>query len=650
MTTTFLSRLFRPGKMGQLTLKNRVIMAPMGVEYADPDGYITQRQVDYYTERAIGGVGMVFVEASSVQPSIGKSFRQIHVDDDRYLPGLTKLSTAIKENGARAAIQLHHAGGAAHRMLTGVAPVAPSAVIRRGFEEPRALTREEIKEIRDCFVKAAVRCRTAGFEALGIHAAHMYLLAQFLSPMWNERSDEYGGSLENRARFLLEIVESIKEGVPELPVVIRLSAQDHGAVEFAGKVGITLDETLKLVQMLEKAGADALDMSNFGYGVESIKGMPIIPGELLHNTEAVKKEVSIPVIAVGSLTPLIAEAALDDGKADFIGIGRGLLADPYLVQKASMGSLEDITPCITCFQCQSEYVFMVPDSKGTRCSVNARTGKESLYPYPLEKASKPKRVLVIGAGPGGMECARVCALRGHEVVLLEKEPAMGGQLRVASLPPHKHRTALLIPYYATQLEKLKVDVRLGTEADQATVDEMRPDVVVVATGLIPNIPPIPGLATAGAHLAVEALEGKCEVGEKVVIIGGGLVGCETAEFLADQGKEITIVEMLPRIGANITPMTRPAVLGRLRKKGVQMLPGATCKEVSRNQVIVTDKAGQTLTLATDTVLMATGGKPNRALYEVLQDKVFEIHLIGDAVEPRRIMDAVHEGFIKGYSI
>ncbi|MBN1847810.1 MAG: NADH:flavin oxidoreductase, partial [Deltaproteobacteria bacterium] len=405
-----LNRIFRSGTIGPLVLKNRVIMAPMGTEYADPDGYVTQRQIDYYAERARGGVAMIMVEASSVQTSTSKSFMQPHLDDDRYIRMLSKLSTAIQENGARAAIQLQHAGAASYEKVTGVTPMGPSSVSRRGFAQPREMTTRDIKEVRQCFVKAALRCREAGFEALGLHGAHQYLFAQFLSPMWNERSDEYGGSLENRARFLVEVVGAVKESVPDLPLICRLTANEDGNIEFAGKRGIIFDETLEVAKMIERAGADALAVSSFGYGVRSTRQSPIVPGVLLHFAEAVKHEVSIPVTVAGGITPWIAEAALDEGKADFVDIARGFLADPFLVQKARSGHLEDIVPCIACFLCTSEYVFMVPESKGIRCSVNARTGKESLYPYPLEKASKPKRVLVIGAGPGGMECARVCAL------------------------------------------------------------------------------------------------------------------------------------------------------------------------------------------------------------------------------------------------
>ncbi|MFC1821451.1 FAD-dependent oxidoreductase [Thermodesulfobacteriota bacterium] len=651
--TNPLQKLLEAGRIGGMELKNRAIMAPMGIDYATPDGFVTQRQIDYYAERAGGGAGMVIVEASSVQPSVGKSFYQICLDDDKYIPELSRLAEAIRAGDARPVIQIHHAGAAAHRSLTGVTPVAPSSVLRRGFEKTHALTIEEIKEIIDCFARAAARCRQAGFEAVEIHGSHQYLFAQFLSPLWNERSDEYGGDLRGRARFLIDVVEAIKGKVTDLPVICRLTGEEYGTKGYADvEQGITLEETIELAKMLQECGTDAIHISRFGWGKESLKAMPYLPGEMLPLTEAVKKEVSIPVIAVGSLTPETAEQALVEGKADFIAFGRGLIADPFMIQKAVNEDYGEIMPCIACFNCQSEYIFMNPDANGMRCSVNARAGKEALYPPLIPKTKKAKKVVVIGGGPGGMEAARVCALRGHDVVLIEKEAELGGQLLAAAVPPHKTRIADYTTYLVNQMKRLGVKLKLDEETNEEAVRQLNPDAVILSTGLTPIVPDISGLDQGSFNFATEALAGRCEIGEKVIIIGGSLVGCETADYLTEQDKnrKVAVIEILPRIATKVLVMIRPVLLGRLRSKGVQLLAGATCKEIRPDAVIIADKEGKTQTLPMDTLLIATGGTSNQTLYEELKGKVPEIHLIGDAVEPRRIIDAVHEAFETAYKI
>ncbi|MFC1823286.1 FAD-dependent oxidoreductase [Thermodesulfobacteriota bacterium] len=650
---TNLAKLLEPGRIGGIELKNRTVMAPMGVDYANPDGHVSKRQIDYYAERAGGGVGLVIVEAASVQPSLGKSFQQIHVDDDKYIPTLSRLADAIREGGACPAIQLHHGGIAAYRSLTGATPAAPSSLLRRGYEKPRELTIEDIKEIIDRFSRSADLCRKAGFKAVELHAGHQYIFAQFLSPLFNERTDEYGGSLENRARFLIEVVQAIKKRVAEMPVICRVNAEEYGTKEYAGiEKGITLDETLRVVKMLEDCGADAIHVTRTGWGPFLTMAMPYGIGEMLPLVEAVKRAVSIPVIAVGSFTAEAGEQALKEGKADFIAFGRGLLADPLLISKAAVSNREDIMPCIACFNCQSEYVSTKPEDVGVRCSVNARLGKESLYTSPIPKASARKKIVIIGGGPGGMEAARVSGLRGHDVVLFDKEAELGGQLQVAAVPPHKTRIADYTRYMAGQMKRLGVDLRLGVAVNEDMIQQETPDAVFVATGLLPFVPDIPGLKETGINFAADVLAGKCQAGENIVIIGGSLVGCETADFLTEQdrNRKVSIIEVLPRIGAKILLMIRPSLLFRLRSKGVQLLAGATCKEIAAGDAVVITKEGETERIPADTVLIAAGGRSNKEIYDVLKGKIPEIHLIGDAVEPRRIVNAVQEAFDKAYRI
>jgi NADPH-dependent 2,4-dienoyl-CoA reductase/sulfur reductase-like enzyme len=293
----------------------------------------------------------------------------------------------------------------------------------------------------------------------------------------------------------------------------------------------------------------------------------------------------------------------------------------------------------------------VPEAKGIRCTMNIRTGSETQYPYPMPKAKKAKKVVVIGGGPGGMEAARVCALRGHEVVLFEKGPKVGGQLLLASVPPNKWRISEGVDYFTAQMQKPNIEVRLKEEANAETVQQLNPDAVIVAAGMKPIFPNIPGLNTARPVLASDVLSGSCEVGENVAIIGGGIVGCETAEFLADKGRKVTVIEMLPRMAMNMLPITRPILLINLsRAKGVVLLAGVQCEQASETGLVITDKKGEKQIIPADTIVIAVGGKPDTGIYDALKGKVPEIFLVGDAVAPRRIIDAIHEGFTAAYSI
>lgn len=652
MISTRLDRLFEEGKIGSMKVKNRIVMSPMITDYADTDGYISQRQIAYYAERAKGGVGLIIVEASYVQKLLGRGFsNQIAVYDDKYLPGLIRLAEAIKKNGARAAIQLYHAGSAAHDILSGgLKPVGPSAVPYQGYEQSRALTREEIKEIIDCFTGAAIRCQNAGFDAVQIHACHHYLLANFLSPVWNRRSDEYGGEINNRARFLVDVLKNVKDAL-DIPVMCRINCEEYGVKEFLGvEQGTTLDDAKEIARLIETNGADAIHLTTWRYGPYLRYGhQPLHPGERLPLIEAIKKERAIPVIAFGRLTPEVAESALREGKADFIGIGRGLLADPYLPQKAAHGDLTDIAPCICCYHCGpiSQWGYK---STGLTCAVNARCGHEAEYPFPISKARNSRKVIVVGGGPGGMEAARIAALRGHSVVLYEKSQELGGQLAVADKAPLKQYISLLGEYQKGQIAKASVKVALGTEASKDMILDQRADAVILATGSRPLIPFIKGLEKEKTVSAIDVLSGKVEAGEKVIIIGGNLIGCEVASFLADKGKRVTICELLPELLPQVIPHRRPPVTAGLIERGVVFHLGVTFEEVIENGMIILDKNGKEQLVEADTIVSAAGAEPNDELFHELKEKVSEVHCIGDAKAPRLIVDAVHEGFGIAYSL
>jgi 2,4-dienoyl-CoA reductase-like NADH-dependent reductase (Old Yellow Enzyme family)/NADPH-dependent 2,4-dienoyl-CoA reductase/sulfur reductase-like enzyme len=646
-----LTKLFEPGKIGTMRIKNRIVMSPMITDYADEEGYVTQKLIDYLAERAKGGVGLIILEASYVQRFLGRAFlNQVAVYDDKYIPGLSRLTEAIKKNGAFAAIQLHHAGSAAHARLTGgLQPVGPSAVSYPGFETSRALTLDEIKEIRDCYVEAALRCQRAGFDAVQIHSCHQYLLANFLSPVWNKRTDQYGGDIGNRARFLMEVLKGVKATVT-IPVICRINAIEYGTKEFLDvEHGTTLEDAKATAKLVQANGADAIHLSAWQYGPYMRYGhQPLHPGERLALVEAIRKEVSIPVIGFGRLLPEIAETILSEGKADFIGMGRGLLADPYLPQKAARGDLSDIVPCVGCYHCGpiSHWGY----KSELTCTVNPRCGHEGEYPYPLTQAQRSRKVLVIGGGPGGMEAARVAALRGHRVTLYEKDQRLGGQLSVADKGPLKQYISDLGVYQKGQLEKMDVTVKLGKEADKELILAQRADVVILATGSEPLIPNVKGIEKAKVVTAHDALSGKTEVGERVIVIGGNLAGCEVAGYLANKRKKVTICEVLTELLPQIIPQRRPAVIAGLTERGVVFHLGVTSQEVTDKGMMIVDQDGRQVFLEADTIVLAVGARSNDVLMHELKDKVKEIHSIGDAKEPRLIVDAVHEGFRTAYGL
>lgn len=648
-------RLMQPGRIGNMTLRNRIIMPPMGTEFATAEGYFTQRMKDYYAARAKGGVAMVIVEIACIDSPAGKGLLgQVGIDDDRYLPGLSGLAQAIKAHGARAAIQLHHAGRSAIR-AAGVQSVAPSAIAPPGYETPRELSPDDINRLIDCYALAAERARKAGFDGVEIHGAHLYLIAQFLSSAWNRRRDLFGGSLENRARFLLEIVRQCRKKVGQAyPLWVRMNGVEVGVDN-----GITLEESQQVAHWAEQAGADAVHVSAWGEGPGLYK-YAIVPmtepeGLLIPLAAGIKKSVGIPVIAVGRITPALAEETLKQGSADFISMGRALIVDPELPRKIASGDMGDIRPCLSCNYCTDlrniEY--------GIRCQVNGALGREGEY----QSAPAPagKNVLVIGGGPGGMEAARVARLRGHRVTLFERQARLGGQLVAASTPPHKETIARFNDYLARQVAKLGVDVHLSEEATPELVRGFGPDAVVIATGVIPLVPLIPGLGGERTVLAEEVLLGR-ETGAKVVVIGGEVIGCEVAEYLATRGKSVTVCDVAEYVNdagqtvkrslfaEKLPASLRLRLMDRLSKLGVRMLGGVQYQELRDTGLLVNTAEGRTEVLEADTVVVAAGARPDNQLREQLKDIVAEVHMVGDCVQPGRIGDAVRDGYRVGQAI
>ncbi len=629
-------KLFEPCRLGGMTVKNRIVMPPMVTNFGTADGYVTERLKDYHEERARGGAGLIIVECVCVDSPVGKRpGNQLVMDDESFIPGFADLAKIIQQHGARAAVQIHHAGRVARSSMTGVQPVAPSAIAQPGGELPRELTVGEIQGIVQKFAKTAAWVKKAGFDGIEIHGAHGYLIAQFLSPASNQRRDEYGGSLENRARFLLDIMRAVRKSVgPSYPVWCRMNGEETGLAD-----GFTLAEAKEVAQMVQKAGADALHISYMSWGLGPGALFPIDQpwASHAHLAAEIKKVVTLPVIAVRRILPEMAETIIKEGKADFVAMGRALIADPALPRKASTGKMSDIRPCIACDTC----LHAVIRGEEARCAVNAAMGRER--DFRLRPAPKSKNVMIVGGGPAGMEAARVAADRGHRVTLLEKAEKLGGQLLLAAAPPHKSGLERLTEYLRNQMDRLGVKVELGKEATLAIIEEAKPDVVILATGVNPAIPPIPGVDKTIVVTAGEILEGKTVAGGKVVVIGGALIGCETANFLAERGKKVILIEILPELPtANEKPYA-DLLVKELEGKGVEILTGVREETITDQGVEIIDRDGRKRRLEADTIVIAAGSRPNKELFKMLAKKFPAIYLVGDCVEPRKIIEAVAEG-------
>jgi len=637
------SQLWEPFRIGQMELRNRIVMPPVTTQYGSEEGYVTERTRNHYEVRARGGAALLVVEASYIHLR-GQGFGyQLNISDDKFIPGLGELAQAIHRHGAKAAIQLYHGGREAKLRVSGMQTVAPSPLAGSSGKVPEELTVDEIREIVGFFARAAGRAKKAGFDGVEIHGAHGYLVDQFLSRSSNKRRDAYGGDLRNRARFLIEVIEAVKGVVGSgYPVWCRINGSEYGFEH-----GTSLEEAKEIALMAQEAGADAIHVSAGGprnpINVPSPSFMPAVIADL---AEGVKQAVTVPVIAVGKITPESGERILAEGKADLVAIGKGLLADPELPNKVASGKLEDVRPCIFCMACRDD--LYSSDVVGIRCQVNAALGREA--ECRIVPAKQLRKVLVVGGGPAGMEAARVASLRGHKVTLWEKGPRLGGQLIQAAIPPHKDRIGALTAYLQTQLKKLNVKMELGKEVTTAMIERFEPETVVLAVGARPLIPDIPGLDKAHVAQAGDVLEGRVEVGNKVVVIGGELVGCETAEFLADKGKKVTVTRRGPEMALGVGHSLKTFFLDRLLEKGVTLLAGIRYNEVTSECLVVTTKEGERKTIEADTIVLAAGSIPDRNLYQEVKGKVSETYLVGDCVEPRKIREAIAEGYQAGLKI
>jgi 2,4-dienoyl-CoA reductase (NADPH2) len=658
--------LFSPININSLLLKNRIVMTAMHLGYT-PGGQVTDRLVEFYALRARGGAGLIIVGGCTIDPWAGMA-DMISIKDDTFLPGLERLTDAVKGGGAKIAAQLYQAGRYAHSsMIGGKKPFSASAV-RSKFtgETPRALDVHEIPEVQDRFAEAAVRAKKAGFDAVEILGSAGYLISQFFSPLTNLRQDQYGGSFENRMRFGIEVVEKVRNAVgASYPIFMRLAGNDFMQGSNTNK------EAEIFASELEKAGVDCFNVTGGWHETRVPQLTMHVPHKAYaYLAQGIRSAVSVPVIASNRINdPSLAEEVLQEGQADLVTMARALLADPGLPNKALQGKEELITHCVACNQGCFDRVFQYEPAT---CMVNPAAGMESEMAVTL--APKKKKVLVIGGGPAGMKAAITASDRGHQVILVEKSLQLGGQLLLNEKIPGREEILLAARDLERNLKTRSVEILLGRDADQALIREVGPDALIVATGASPFLPPISGINHPKVVLAWDVLAGKATVGRKVIIVGGNAVGLETALCLASHGtispevlhflmvnkaesqdtieellnrgdKEVCVVEMTKKLGQDIGNSTRWTIMAELKRLGVKVIPGAKAVEVNDAGLRI-HKDTRKEVLSADSIVIATGSKSENTLAS-LKDLAPEVYVIGDAKKPRNALEAIREGFLTG---
>ncbi|MCP4753677.1 MAG: FAD-dependent oxidoreductase [Proteobacteria bacterium] len=662
--------IFDPIKINTLELKNKICLPAMHLNLAR-DFEVTDELVEFYAERARGGVGCIMVGFAIVDELSGGP-TNIGAHKDEFIPGLQRLATAIKENGSRAVLQINHAGKNSHSMmLGGKSPVAPSAVPSRMTREtPRALETDEVPQVVESFAQSALRVKKAGFDAVEVLSGTGYLISSFLSPLTNQRTDQWGGSLENRMRFGVEVMRAIKKATgDDYPLIARINGND------LMENGVGRRDLQTFAKELSAAGVDALNI-NVGWHEARIPQIVTSVPRAVYGylSKGIKEQVDIPVISSHRINdPSTAREMIADGLCDMVAMGRPLIADPYLPQKALEGRENEIVHCIACAQGCFDHLFM---GAKIECLCNPKAGNE--METIIEKTDSPKKVMVVGSGPAGMSAALAASERGHTVAVYEKAEQAGGQLHLAAAPPGREEFSEFARDLATQLAVNGIPLHLNTKVDEKRIESENPDFVLLASGAKPAGLPIPGIDLPHVVQAWDVLLGKAATGKRNVVIGGGAVGVETALFLAEKGtlsgdavkflllnkvetpedlvelathgtKEVVLIEMVDRIGADIGRSTRWVMMGDMSRYGVTTKTGTKALEITETGVKV-EIDGKTEEIPADTVVVAAGSVPENALQDVLESRKIPFETVGDAKQIALAYDAVHNGFAAGRKI
>jgi len=635
------SKLFSPIRIGNLQIKNRGVMPAMVTNFCNDDGFVSERFIAYHEARAKGGVGLIIVEAAYVN-SCGKGFiNQIGIDHDRLIPGLKELTEHIHRHDTKIAIQIYHGGRQANTQVTGKPLVAPSAIACPVMQAmPHEMSQDEIKAVVTDFADAAERAKIAGFDAVEIHGAHGYLLNEFLSPETNHRSDAYGGSVKKRRRFPLEVVDAVRERVgPDFPVIYRITSDEWSPH------GLTIEDTADFSKALVEHGVAAINVSGGTYGSgRTVSGAEEILGVYVENAGIIKETINnaVPVIVANRIkTPKFADDVIGNQKADMVATGRTLICDADYYNKARLHTDAEIRGCLSCNYCMSELMSGVPIS----CIYNPLTGHELEYDLSVSSPT-PKKVMVVGAGPGGMEAAHIAAVKGHCVTLYEQSNILGGNVVPGCNPPNKSEMFALVDYFAAMLKKDGVTVKFNTKVDLDMINSENPDIVVVATGSAPIIPDIPGVDKAYVFTAEKVLMNPEIVGDNVVVIGGGSVGIETAELLSDLQRKVSVVEMTREILSDMAPLLKAGLMARIAGSHIKVMTHEKVLEI-KNHEVITDKRSFD---GVDSIILAVGYESDNALVNALKDSQIHYTIIGDAVKPRKIFEAVKEGFETAYNL
>lgn len=651
--------LFKKGKLGKITTKNRIVMSPMGDNMANTDGSVSEQSIAYYTERAKGGAGVIIPGVVSVDYPGGKTIACQHrLDSIKYVQGWERMARSIHRYGALLIPQIHHAGMSTDSAITeGLTPVRVSeenvaeadkiveigSSIDEKFVSDNILTIEDIKELEQKFIECAKFAQMATCDGVEIHGAHGYLISQFLTPYVNIRTDEYGGSLENRMRFAINIIRGIREACGQDFIIgIRMPVHSWDSD------GLTDEDSKAMARAFEEAGCDFLDISGgFTPSITNLlETQKYDQGDRVELAEKIMGEVKIPVMAVGMLRePDFCEDVLNKGLADYVVLGRTLLADAYWPQKARAGKANEIRRCISCLDA---CFGALAKNQTIRCIVNPTVGYESELNHASE-AIKPKNVVIIGGGIAGMQAAITASERGHKVTLLEKTDKLGGQLHIANVPPHKEYINWATDWYIDEINRNHINVKLGYKADVDSIKPFKPEAVFMATGAKPWTPSIPGIENGTQSWDI--LSGTVDIpkDKKVTIIGGGIVGCETALYLAEKGNKVTILEMQNDIAIDLEMANKIDMLADFKEMGIVVEAEAIVKEIQAQKVIYEKNGVQSI--ESDLIVLATGMQSSGGeLADELEAAGYNLITIGDANKPSKIANATTEGFFAALNL